>query len=356
MPALALGEALRDAAPETELLFFSGRREQEVRWYGQAGIAPVQLVATPLGPSLKKKIHGVWNALRAYFQAKKYLRKWKPDCVVGFGGYASGPCILAASRLGLPIIIHEQNAVAGKTNRWLAKRAAAVATTFAEAFSGMALARLETTGNPLRKSVLEGGSKKGARRHFGLKPDCRTLLVSGGSQGAMRLNEVLLALLERKELASGVEWQALWIAGAANITDVEKRLEDSGPSSLHFKAVSFVEEMGLAYSAANAVLCRAGSNSLGEAAAFGLPMIAVPFPWAAEDHQLRNARHYAEAGACMVLEEADLSPETIVQTVDSILCYEEKRTSMSKASMSLARPNAASNLARLALEIAGFPG
>jgi UDP-N-acetylglucosamine--N-acetylmuramyl-(pentapeptide) pyrophosphoryl-undecaprenol N-acetylglucosamine transferase len=353
MPALALGEALRDAAPETELLYFSGRREQEVRWYGQAGVAPVQLAATPLGKGVSAKTRGALNALRAYLQARKYIRRWKPDCVVGFGGYASGPCLLAASRMGLPTVIHEQNAVAGKTNRWLAKRTAAVATTYAGAFGDMNLARLETTGNPIRKSVLAGCPKEKARRHFGLKPDCPTLLVSGGSQGAMRLNEALLSLLGQKERASGATWQALWIAGAGNIEEVEKGLAETGPPLLFVKIVPFAVEMGLAYAAADAVLCRAGSNSLGEAAAFGLPMIAVPFPWAAENHQLRNALHYAEAGACIVLEESSFSPESVMDTVDSILGDDERRSRMSEAARSLARPDAARSLARLVFEIAG---
>ncbi len=354
MPALALGEALRAAAPEIEILFFSGRREQEIRWYGQAGVAPVQLAATPLGRGAGAKTRGVLNALRAYFQARNYLRRWKPDCVAGFGGYASGPCVLAASRLGLPTVIHEQNSIAGKTNRWLARRATAVATTFAGAFDGMQLSRVETTGNPIRKSVLEGCSKEDARLHFGLASDRPTLLISGGSQGAMRLNEALFSFLDRQELASGVDWQALWIAGEGNIEGVEKRLDEIGSPAQRVKVIPFVEKMGLAYSAADAVLCRAGSNSLGEAAAFGLPMIAVPFPWSAEGHQLRNAQHYADAGACIVLEEADLCPDAIVQTVDSIVGSKEKRLAMSEAARSLARPDAAADLARLVFEIAGL--
>lgn len=349
MPAVALAEALREEAPGIEVLFFSGRREQEVAWYRQAGADPVQLPAAPIGRGAAGKLRGLWGAWNSYWKARKALRRWGAQCVVGLGGYVSGPCVLAGKQLGLPTVIHEQNAIAGKANRWLARRVAVVATTFPQAFSSVHGVQAVETGNPIRERVLAKVPKKEALAHFRLDSQRLTLLASGGSQGAQRLNEALIRFLAYPPRGAASRVQIIWLAGTRNRDWVERQLQGiDAPSPL--RLVPFLEEMSLAYAAADAILCRAGSASLAEAAAWGLPMIAVPFPWAADDHQRLNAEFFAKAGACVVLEERDLDARGLSAAIELILGDEERRRRMSQAALGLARPDAARNLARLTLE------
>jgi UDP-N-acetylglucosamine--N-acetylmuramyl-(pentapeptide) pyrophosphoryl-undecaprenol N-acetylglucosamine transferase len=242
--------------------------------------------------------------------------------------------------------------VAGKTNRWLANRVDVVATTYPDAFAGIPTRRLAVVGNPIRPGFLEETPRAEARRSFDLDPKRPTLLVYGGSQGAEKINEAVIGLLARKTGDEDDPWQALWITGARAHERFKGRLEGLAGADM-VRLVPFVEDMNRAYSAADLVLCRAGSASLAEASAWERPMIAVPFPWAADDHQRRNAAFFAESGACRVLEEQDLTPESLGRAVDSILGSPDLRGKMAEASADLARPEAAAELARLVLDTAG---
>jgi len=350
MPALALAEALREESPGIDLLFFSGSKEQELRWYRAEGAEPVALPAAPLAGGWRGKARGLWAAWKSFRLARRALLEWRAHAVAGLGGYVSGPCVLAGARLGLPTVIHEQNAVAGKTNRWLAPRVTAVATTYPEAFARAGrIRRLVATGNPIRRRVLPPASAAQGRERFGLDPGRPTLLVCGGSQGAKRLNDALLEFLASPGLEEIANLQILWIAGAANYEQVRERLRNRGGEG-RARLVPFIEEMGLAYAAADAVLCRAGSASLAEAAAWGLPAIAVPLPWAADDHQRRNAEWFAQGGACVVIEEQGLNARQLAGALASVLGDPVARGAMSEAARRLARPQAARDLARLVLE------
>ncbi|MCX7016448.1 MAG: undecaprenyldiphospho-muramoylpentapeptide beta-N-acetylglucosaminyltransferase [Candidatus Sumerlaeota bacterium] len=352
MPALALAEALREEAPGIDLLFFSGSKEQELRWYRAEGAEPVALPAAPLAGGWTGKARGLWCAWKSYRRARRILREWRAQAVVGLGGYVSGPCVLAGARLGLPTLIHEQNAVAGKTNRWLAPRVTAVATTYPKAFARAGrIRRLVATGNPIRRRVLPPASPAQGRERFGLDPERPTLLVCGGSQGAKRLNDALLEFLASPGAREIGNLQFLWIAGAANVEQVRERLRGAGGGEGRARLVPFIEDMGLAYAVSDVVLCRAGSASLAEAAAWGLPAIVVPLPWAADDHQRRNAEWFAKEGACLVVEERRLNARQLTEALASILGDPVARRAMSEAARRLARPRAARDLARLALEI-----
>lgn len=351
MPTLALAEALRILEPRIALLFFSGTREQEIRWYGQAGVEPVQLPAAPL----RRGLAGKWRAsvalLRSVKAARGALKAFRPDCVVGLGSYVAGSAILAGMSLRAPFVIHEQNSVAGKANRWLAGRAAAVATTFPDAFAHRRARRVVVTGNPLRQSILAPVEREEARGHFHLDAIAPTLLVFGASQGAQRLNHTLLDLLERYAGPDGLPWQIIWITGAGHFEAVSARVRQCACAA-SVRVFPFIEQMGAAYAAADVVVCRASSSSLAEGAAWGRPMIAVPYPHAAEDHQRQNARFFAQAGACVVLEESELAPRRLMREAGRLLEDGALRDSMSQAALALARPDAARHLAELVLETA----
>jgi len=351
MPTLALGAALKKAQPDVELLYFSGRKEQEIRWYGQAGVTPVQLPAAPLSAGIGGKIRAALATLRAVGVARKTLKAFRPDCLVGLGSYVAGSSILAAMTLRIPFIIHEQNSVAGKANRWLAGRASRIATTYPQAFQEHTNKPVVVTGVPLRQDVLPPGDRAQARAHFGLDPEVPVLLVFGASQGARGLNQALLEFLRNCSSPSDLNWQVLWITGTDKYSSVVSQVAEF-PCAGKIRLFPFVQEMGMAYAAAEVVVCRASSSSLAEAAAWGLPMIAVPYLYAAEDHQRHNARYYAASGAAILLDERELTAVRLRQEVSKIFEDSALRQGMSQAALGLARPQAADELAQVVLELA----
>lgn len=351
MPTLALADALQKADPAVQLLFFSGTKEQEIRWYGQAGVTTVQLPAAPLTRGFAGKWRGGVGLLRSMKLARNVLKTFHPDAVVGLGSYVAGSTLLAALTMRLPVIIHEQNSVAGKTNRWLARHAAVVATTYPNSFANVRVKKLVLTGNPLRESVLEPMDQAEARQHFNLDGSRPTLLVFGASQGARGVNRAVLGLLERISGIHDLQWQLLWITGAAHFESISAQLSELSCQTV-VKAVPFVQEIGTAYAAADVVVCRASSSSLAEAAAWGRPMIAVPFPYAADDHQRHNAQYFADAGACVAIDERNLTPERLLEEVQKLFSSPDLRAQMSDAARRLRRPLAAADLARVVLDVA----
>jgi len=302
-PALAVASKLQQAGWQVEWLGSAGRMEEQL--VPRAGIKLHFLAVRGLrGNGLKGKLGAPFMLLRAVMQAIKVMRNFQPDVVLGFGGFASGPGGLAAFLLRKPLLIHEQNAVAGLTNRYLAK----VATRVLQAFPG-AFKNAEVVGNPVRADILALADP--AQRYDEHEGALR-IFVTGGSQGAQALNTLLPALFARQGVTLAIRHQC----GKGQLALTRAAYQAAG---LEAEISEFIDDMAQAYHWADVVVCRAGALTVSEIAAAGLAAIFVPFPAAVDDHQAHNAQWLVSAGAARMIRQQQLDETTWQQTINDMM-------------------------------------
>lgn len=351
-PGIAVGEALR-ARGVTEILFVSAGRGGWREILERAGFAWRSLPVRGFGrrPGLAH-VAFPFRLAASLVLAAALLVAFRPNAVVGTGGYVAGPVVLAAWLLGVPILLLEQNAVPGVTTRLASRFAREVHLTYegSQAYlpSG-ARRRAVLTGNPIRASLLAPDAAA-ARARLGLLPDRPVLFAVGGSQGALALNAALREALADGDWARGL--QVLAQTGEKDATDWSAL----APRTARLVTRAFFHEIGDAYAAADLVLCRAGATTLAEITALGKAAILVPYPFAAADHQARNAERIARARAAVVIPERDLSPERLRGEVAALLHDEARLRGMESASRALGRPEAADQVAQALLGLAGGRG
>lgn len=334
-PALAVAGELRERGCRVEWVGTS--RGLEERVVPSAGITLHHLVVRGVrGKGLLDRLMGMVFLAIASLQALwLVLRRW-PVCVVGMGGYVAGPAGVAAWLLRRPLLIHEQNAVAGTTNRLLAPLADKVIAGFPAAFrSGVSF---EVLGNPVRKELVGAGEE----RHYdfaGQRP--LRLLVLGGSLGAKPLNDVLPAAVGQL-LAAGIPLEVWHQAGDAHAAAV---VEAYGEAREAVRVTPFIEDMAAAYSWADLVVCRAGALTVSELAIMGRPAILVPLPHAIDDHQSANARSLADRGGAILLRQADMTADLLVRQIRSYVEYPQLLQKMAVASRAAATPDATAKVA-----------
>jgi len=282
---------------------------------------------------------------RSVAEAARVLRSVRADVVLGFGGYVSTPVYLAARRLRLPIVIHEQNALPGLANRVAARFTSSVFVSF----PGTPLPHAEWIGLPLRRSIVEldrPARRQAARERFGLHPDRPTLLVSGGSQGAMSINAAVLGA--RAGLtARGI--QVLHVLGPKNTGDLPVTETDAGTGAV-YQPLAFVDQMEEAYAAADLMLGRCGAGTVLETAAVGLPAVFVPYPHG-NGEQARNAAHVVEAGGGELLADADCTVEWVLRRIPQLILDDDVLAGMSKATRGVGTRDAATVLATKTLGV-----
>ncbi|WP_030486043.1 undecaprenyldiphospho-muramoylpentapeptide beta-N-acetylglucosaminyltransferase [Nocardioides aequoreus] len=337
-PLLATADALRRLEPDVEVTALGTARGLETRVVPEAGY-PLELVpAVPLprrpGADLARVPGRVRAALK---ETLAVLDRVRPDVVVGFGGYVSVPAYLAARRRGIPLVVHEGNALPGIANRLGARLTTHVATSFPDT----ELRHATYLGLPVRRmiSTLDRDALRAeAREHFGLDPDRPTLLVTGGSQGARRLNQAVAAAAGALAEA-GV--QVLHVVGPRG-----EALPERGEGGAPYVVEHFVSRMDLAYAAADAVLCRAGSNTVTEVSGVGLPAVYVPLP-IGNGEQALNARPVVEAGGGLLQADADLTAAWVRETLPALLTDPERLAAMSRAARAVIPLDADDKLAAL---------
>ena len=340
-PLIATADALRRLDPSVEITCLGTPRGLENRVVPEAGyplelIPPVPLPRRP-GVDLLKVPARLRGAVRATHDV---LDRVRPDVVVGFGGYVSMPAYVAARRRKLPLVVHEQNALPGLAN----KAGARVARRVAVSFPDTPLLRAEYVGLPIRRmiSTLDRAALRAeARAHFGLDPDRPTLLVTGGSQGARRLNQSVSAAAAAFAEA-GV--QVLHVIGPQGEATPE-------PTGVPYVTVSFVDRMDLAYAAADLAVCRAGASSVTEAAAVGLPAVFVPLP-IGNGEQEHNARPVVDAGGGLLVADSSLTPEWVSATVPTLATDTDRLATMGAAAAAVIPRDADEQLARIVQETA----
>ncbi|MCC2593385.1 undecaprenyldiphospho-muramoylpentapeptide beta-N-acetylglucosaminyltransferase [Tessaracoccus sp. OS52] len=342
-PLIATARALQALEPGVELVCIGTRKGLETRVIPAAGLRLEFVTPVPLSRKLDLDLVRLpWTLTRSVLEARRILRAAKAEALVGFGGYVSIPAYLAARTMGVPVVLHEANKIAGISNRIGARFAAYVATTFAET----ELPGSELIGMPMSASVTQPRvGRAEARREFGLDEDRPTLLVSGGSQGAVSINQAVTGALEEL-LGAGI--QVLHVLGPKNF--VEGTGVREHVSGAKYVPVAFVEDMARAYAAADLMVARAGAATVMETAVSGLPVVFVPLPWG-NGEQARNAAELVAADAGILLPESELSAVKLAASVVPLITDPERLSRMSARAREQYPADAAEVLARAVLEV-----
>jgi UDP-N-acetylglucosamine--N-acetylmuramyl-(pentapeptide) pyrophosphoryl-undecaprenol N-acetylglucosamine transferase len=346
-PALAIAEALHELESSIEIHFLGTQNGFEHNAVNKAGEKFHSISAGGIvGKNPAAKLRGLLNAGLGVWQSFKLLLKLRPNLVIGTGGFVMAPVLMAANWLRIPTLLQEQNSFPGYATRKFASHAQLVCLGLEDAKQHLGNAKTKLTGNPLRKALVAGASVKRRENRNGRKP---RLFVVGGSLGAKSLNHAIAEGLHDLVTIADVTWQY----GKSGIPQsVSQELITDLQKSGKLQAAAFYDDMQTRYAEADIILCRAGAMTLSEIAMYGLPAILVPFPFAAHQHQLANARSIENAGAAKIVLDSDLSGKTLVESVKQLFDSPTDLPRMSQAMKSLARPQAAQDIAQLALDIA----
>ena len=348
-PALALADVLQERGHDVR--FAGTPAGVEARLVAQAGIPFTPFEAAGFDRShpltLPKALAKIQRSTAA---ARRWFDEIEPDAVVGFGGYVCIPVARAAEQRGIPVVVHEQNSVMGMANKYLARRAAAVCLTYEHAASALKDKRLvRVTGNPVRASVFAATREEG-RDLFGIPQDARMLLVTGGSLGARHLNQAVAALKEA--LLSYGDLHVVHVAGPKELEATAAALALTPEEERRWHLFGYLDRMGEAMAAADAIVSRAGATSLAEISARALPALLVPFPFATEDHQTTNARACVEAGAAYMVADADVEGPEFERLLRSLVEDGDARERMAQAARAQKTRDAAGLLADAVVEAA----
>ncbi len=343
-PGLAVARALQEQ--DIPVVWMGTKKGLEARVIPEAGIEMAWLEVSGIrGKGVGALLMAPFRLTKALIQSVKIMKKHKPAAVLGMGGFVAGPGGLVASMMGIPVIIHEQNARAGTTNKLLSRVVLEILEGFPGTFpkSKDAIA----VGNPVRKEIaaLPAPNERLANREGAFH-----LLVVGGSLGAKALNELVPRAL--CHLPKDMPVEVVHQAGEATI-DLAKKTYDAAAVQAHI--VPFIEDMAGAYAWADLIICRAGALTIAEVSAAGLASILVPYPYAIDDHQTENAKYLAEKGAAILAKQDELTQESLSQVLEALISNKEQLLSMSNKAREAAMPDATQKAAIICADIAGYP-
>ncbi len=339
-PAIAIADEIRKRFPDAEFLFIGANGKMEMEKVPQAGykITGLNIAGFDRG-NLIKNIGLPLKVFSSLAKARKTVKEFKPDFAVGTGGFASGPALFMASALGVPIFVQEQNSLPGKTNTFLAKRAKAVFTAYPDMEKFFSGTKTYFLGNPIRKNIITNLIESDvAKEKAGLDKNKFTILSVGGSLGSRTLNnawkEHLYHIIEK-------DYQLIWQTGKTDYQNILAETETK--QNRKIQIVEFIKSMELAYSAADIIVSRAGAIAISELAVAKKPVLLVPFPFAAEDHQTKNALTLVEKNAARMVKDTEMN-EKFWPTLMEICESETLRKEMSANLDFFAKPNAAKEI------------
>ena len=339
-----MAQALRELDPTVELLFVGSSHGPEGDLVAKAGIPFRAVPSSPLTKAISARNAVSFGRLIAgVFRAQRILKVFGAEVAVGTGGYTTAAVLIAQRSLGGRIVIHEQNAVPGRTNRWLSRIADRVCVTFEGSETLFPREKVLVTGLPVREEFRALPDKQKARLDLGLNGEAFTILAVGGSQGAKRLNELLIAAWP---LIDDGRTQVLHQVGERNLEEARRLLGDRE----RYRIEAYVD-MPVAMAAADLLIGRSGASTVAEITLAGLPSILVPYPYAIANEQKANAAYLVERGAAILCQESSLTPETLAETVTGLRSDSEKLSAMASASASLAKPDAARRVAEVAISL-----
>ena len=340
-PAIAIADEIRKRFPDAEFLFIGANGKMEMEKVPQAGyrIEGIDIAGINRG-NLLSNFGLPFKILKSLWRSKRIIKDFKPDFAVGTGGFASGPALFSASRLGIPIFIQEQNSHAGITNKLLSKKAKRVFTAYPEV-GGFPKGKTSFLGNPVRKNIVEGMvDAQLAKKKLGLDVNKLTILSVGGSLGSRTLNN---GWKNHMEQLIQQDFQLIWQTGKTDYQNLinDDKLETVDTSKIQIR--EFISEMALAYSAADVIVSRAGAIAISELAVAQKPVLLVPFPFAAEDHQTKNAMNLVNKSAARMVKDSEMKHKFWPVLLE--MCEEERlRKEMSENLKFFAKPKATEDI------------
>jgi len=343
-PAVAIADALKQRLDDPDILFIGAKGRMEMDKVPAAGYPIKGLWISGIQRRLTlKNLSFPFKLISSILKAKRIIKSFKPDVAIGTGGYASGPMLRVASKRGIPSLIQEQNSFPGITNRLLSKTVDRICVAFEGMDRYFPSNKITITGNPVRQDIIHTSGKRAeAQKFFGLKENRKSILIVGGSQGARSINRALVSQI--KSILAG-EVQMVWQCGNAFLPEAKEAVSALDPDDHEkVKVHDFISRMDLAYASADIVVSRAGAIAISELCIVGCPIVLVPLPGAAEDHQTKNARALSQKDAAILLPDNELE-EKLADTITSLL-HDESRQSMMKENIrQFARPDATDKIA-----------
>lgn len=331
-PAIAIANELMSRFPDADILFVGAKDKMEMQKVPQAGY-PIQglwIAGLQRRLTFDNALFPV-KLLSSLLKSRQIIKQFKPDVVIGTGGFASGPLLQMANSAGIPTVIQEQNSYPGITNKLLSKKANAICVAYEKLERFFPKEKIVLTGNPVRQDLIEVQSKRAeGRAHYNLDPNKKTILILGGSLGARRINQ----LIEKElEFFASQNVQLLWQCGKFYLDEYQKF------NSENVQVMAFIERMDLVYAAADVVISRAGASSVSELCIVGKPVIFIPSPNVAEDHQTKNAKSVADKNGAILIRESELD-SNFESTFSDLITDENKQNELSQNINNLALPNA----------------
>lgn len=345
-PAISIANALRKEDPQCKILFVGALGRMEMERVPQAGYDIVGLPVRGFDRKhLFRNISVLYDLFKSMRQAKKIIKEFRPDAGVGVGGYASGAAMKVAARMGIPILLQEQNGFAGVTNKMLRNDASVICVAYEGMERFFPKEKIILTGNPVRQN-LEGGSREEAAEHFHLRTDKKTLLIIGGSLGARTINESIIAALPQLQKA---DIQVIWQTGKTYYPKCKAAAEAVQGDWL--LCTDFLSRMDLAYAIADVVISRAGASSISELCLLGKPSILVPSPNVSEDHQTHNAMALVNKDAAILVKDVE-AQQMLVPTALALIQNEERLKALHENILTLAQRNSAERIAKEVIRLA----
>ncbi|MGL2966588.1 undecaprenyldiphospho-muramoylpentapeptide beta-N-acetylglucosaminyltransferase [Flavobacterium sp. XGLA_31] len=343
-PAVAIANELKSRFPDAEFLFVGAKDKMEMQKVPQAGypikglwIAGLQRKLTLQNAMFPFKLmSSLWNS-------RQIIKSFKPDVVIGTGGFASGPLLQVANSLNIPTVIQEQNSYPGITNKLLSKKANAICVAYENLERFFPAAKIVITGNPVRQDLLEIDSKRNeAQAHFKLDPNKKTLLVLGGSLGARRINQLIAKEID---VITALGIQVIWQCGKLYLDEYQHFSEKE-----NVQVLAFIDRMDLVYAAADVVISRAGASSVSELCLVGKPVIFIPSPNVAEDHQTKNAKAIVDKKGAILIKESELDT-AFATTFSNLISDENLQNELSQNIKKLAKPNATKDIVQEVIKL-----
>ena len=340
-PAIAIADALKKRFPQADILFIGAKNRMEMDRVPKAGYPIEGLWISGFKRELSlDNLSFPFKLLSSMINARRIIKKFKPNVVIGVGGFASGPTMKTAASMGIPVVIQEQNSYPGITNKLVANKAAKICVAYDNMDEWFPKDKIVLTGNPLRNNIkpLDNMRDQGVR-FFELCPEKKTILLVGGSQGALGINKGISAQLDTFK---DNDYQMIWQTGKFYYEKASEEVKKAGLQD-RVKCTVFIERMDLAYAAADVVISRAGAMSISELSLLNKSVVFVPLPTAAEDHQTKNAMRLVEANAALIVRNDETEKE-LLPVVFNLMNDEEKQRQMRSNIAIFAKPNAAEDI------------
>lgn len=348
-PAVSIANAIKELRPDAEILFVGAEGRMEMQRVPDAGY---RIIGLPIAGFDRKHLWKNFAVLvkiaRSQWKARSIIKEFKPDIAVGVGGFASGPTLKTASMMGIPTLLQEQNSYAGVTNKLLAKKAKRICVAYEGMEKFFPADKIIMTGNPVRQNLLAHQySKAEALQAFGFTDTKKTILILGGSLGARTINQTLMGAIDTIKANSDIQF--IWQTGKIYIDDIRQQLQGQDIPNLY--VTDFIKEMDKAYAAADLVISRAGAGSISEFCLLEKPVILVPSPNVAEDHQTKNAMALVEKDAALYVKDAE-APAQLLQLAIDTASDDARLASLHENILKLALPDSASIIADEVVKLA----